>query len=98
MRRRGRTDAFQAGGNQEPRLADAGGYRGLDRLSAFRTGGGEVLITIKHKLLFFLIICGAFVLAALNLHAAPQPNIIFILADDIGYGDLSCHGNPILGK
>ena len=24
------------------------------------------------------------------------PNIVFILTDDQGYGDLSCHGNPIL--
>src|SRR5262245_39525307 len=28
--------------------------------------------------------------------AAPPPNIVFILTDDQGYGDLSCHGNPIL--
>jgi arylsulfatase A-like enzyme len=31
--------------------------------------------------------------------AQPQPahpNIIFLLSDDQGYGDLSCHGNPIL--
>ncbi len=27
---------------------------------------------------------------------ATQPNIVFILTDDQGYGDLSCHGNPIL--
>ena len=27
---------------------------------------------------------------------AKRPNIVFILTDDQGYGDLSCHGNPIL--
>ena len=25
-----------------------------------------------------------------------RPNLVFILTDDQGYGDLSCHGNPIL--
>lgn len=38
----------------------------------------------------------------LSLSAAPsalagrRPNIIFILTDDQGYGDMSCHGNPVL--
>tara|TARA_R110002095_G_scaffold1432_3_gene7379 strand:+ start:16335 stop:17702 length:1368 start_codon:yes stop_codon:yes gene_type:complete len=28
------------------------------------------------------------------LHAADQPNIIVLLADDLGYGELGCQGNP----
>jgi arylsulfatase A-like enzyme len=28
--------------------------------------------------------------------AGRRPNMVFILTDDQGYGDLSCHGNPIL--
>ncbi|NBP89405.1 MAG: N-acetylgalactosamine 6-sulfate sulfatase (GALNS), partial [Planctomycetia bacterium] len=27
---------------------------------------------------------------------AKQPNVILIMTDDQGYGDLSCHGNPVL--
>ncbi len=38
--------------------------------------------------------CGGFV-SAEGL-AGKRPNIIFILTDDQGYGDVSAHGNPIL--
>lgn len=31
-----------------------------------------------------------------NPSPSRKPNVIFILADDQGYGDMSCHGNPIL--
>ena len=27
---------------------------------------------------------------------AKQPNVVIVMTDDQGYGDLSCHGNPIL--
>ncbi len=34
--------------------------------------------------------------AALSSATAAPPNIVFILTDDQGYGDISAHGNPIL--
>ena len=30
------------------------------------------------------------------LAADDRPNIIFILADDMGYGDLACYGNQYI--
>ncbi|MDF7824769.1 arylsulfatase [Pontiellaceae bacterium B12227] len=32
----------------------------------------------------------------LNSTASNQPNVILVMTDDQGYGDLGCHGNPIL--
>ena len=32
--------------------------------------------------------------AVLPGHTAPRPNFIFIYADDLGWGDLACHGHP----
>jgi arylsulfatase len=34
--------------------------------------------------------------AALQAELPAKPNILFILTDDQGYGDLSAHGNPVL--
>ncbi len=33
---------------------------------------------------------------ALSAQAAKRPNVVLIITDDQGYGDLSCHGNPVL--
>lgn len=44
-------------------------------------------------ILFCLLSFNTVVLADL---AGSKPNIVFILTDDQGYGDLSAHGNPIL--
>jgi arylsulfatase A-like enzyme len=39
-------------------------------------------------------IAGAAILPKLALAQPRRPNILFILADDLGYGDLSCYGRP----
>lgn len=43
------------------------------------------------KLLRLGFLAGAILLTA-SLYAKDKPNIVFILADDVGYGDLGCYG------
>jgi len=43
-----------------------------------------------------LLLCCCLVFVASVRGASSKPNIVFILADDTGYGDLSATGNPIL--
>ena len=34
--------------------------------------------------------------AGLPVEAAPRTNVLIVITDDQGYGDLGCHGNPVL--
>lgn len=50
-----------------------------------------------HKFMNFPhCIVTALFLATLCANAADKPNIVLIITDDQGYGDLGCHGNPVI--
>lgn len=42
------------------------------------------------------VLCLAILALATPCANAAQPNVIIVMTDDQGYGELSCHGNPIL--
>lgn len=48
-----------------------------------------------HRISFTFSLCALlFLVNSLLLAQKPQPNIIVLLADDLGYGELGCQGNP----
>src|SRR5210317_810293 len=47
---------------------------------------------MKKSLLQILVL---FMLSVVNVYSAKQPNVVLLLADDMGSGDLSCYGGPV---
>src|SRR5437763_816976 len=63
-----------------------------------RPEGRLLLHRITTQVRWALAIGVAFLLGipAVTADGGRPPNVVLILDDDQGYGDLSCHGNPVL--
>jgi arylsulfatase A-like enzyme len=61
---------------------------GLGTVSAFVPGCFNIAANDKHK------DCGAASPIHSKANQDSRPNVLFIFADDWGWGDLSCHGHP----
>lgn len=48
------------------------------------------------RLLLPLTLLAALALPGPRLHAAAKPNLVLIMPDDMGWGDLAVHGNPLI--
>ena len=59
---------------------------------------GQAETPCVQRLIIFLLALGQ----ALSVQAAKQPNIVIIMADDMGFSDISCYGSeiktPVLDK
>jgi arylsulfatase len=53
-------------------------------------------MVIRNRREFLSLAGGGVVVPAVQGAAAAKPNVLIILTDDQGYGDFSCHGNPVL--
>ncbi len=57
---------------------------------------GSFFLRSKLVFLFFCLLMAVWPLPETATATQRQPNIIFIYADDLGYGDLSCFGSKAI--
>jgi len=50
----------------------------------------------SHRRLFFLLTLLPALVASVRSEVPAKPNVVIVITDDQGYGDLGCHGNPVL--
>jgi arylsulfatase A-like enzyme len=68
------------------------GRKGIEHL------GGEItMLSVKRTAFLFILlgIAGLTGAGTLNAAEAPKPNVLFLLADDLGWGDVGFHGSEI---
>src|SRR5512137_3134447 len=53
-------------------------------------------MTDRNRRDFLKMAVSASAAAGASAASAQKPNVLVILTDDQGYGDFSCHGNPVL--
>jgi len=71
-----------------------GGFQMLSKLT--HTGRARVIMRLAAIAFPFLPLTYDHTNGAKTKTANPRPNVIIILADNQGYGDLRCHGNDVI--